>query len=60
MALDERYPNREEILRYLNFCADKRSERNIHLNQRWNGDLDETAACWNIICDTGLKLRPDT
>ena len=55
----ERYPNQEEILRYLNFCADKLDlRRNIHLNQKVEQAIwDETAACWNIICDTGLEVK---
>ena len=55
----ERYPNQEEILRYLNFCADKLDlRRNIHLNQRVEQAIwDETAACWKIICDTGLEVK---
>ena len=54
----ERYPQQDEILRYLNFCADKLDlRRNIHLNQRVNqAEWDETAACWRVTCDSGLKV----
>ncbi len=56
----ERYPQQDEILRYLNYCADKLDlKRDIQkLNQRvqqwfWN----DAASCWHIMCQSGLKLK---
>ncbi len=55
----ERYPKQEEILRYLNYCADKLDlKKDIHFNQRVQSAVwDDEASCWQITCQTGLKLQ---
>ncbi len=55
----ERYPKQEEILRYLNFCADKLDlKQDIYFNQRVQSAVwDEDALCWQITSETGLQLQ---
>ena len=55
----ERYPQQEEILRYLNYCADKLDlKRDIRFNQRVQEAIwDDASSCWQITCQTGLKLK---
>ena len=55
----ERYPQQEEILRYLNFCADKLDlKKDIYFNQRVQSAVwDEDSLCWQITSQTGLKLK---
>ena len=55
----ERYPKQDEILRYLNYCADKLDlKRDIRFNQRVQQAVwDDAASCWQITCQTGLKLK---
>ena len=54
----ERYPGQAEILKYLNFCADKLDlRRDIRVNQRVNSALwDAAAECWQVETDAGLRL----
>lgn len=55
----ERYPGQAEILRYLNFCADKLDlRRDIHFKQRVNGAVwDDQAACWHVTTTSGFEVR---
>ena len=55
----ERYPKQEEILRYLNYCADKLDlKKDIHFNQRVQSAVwDDESSCWQITSQTGLKLQ---
>ena len=55
----ERYPGQAEILRYLNFCADKLDLRqDIYLNQRVDQAVwDEASARWQVRCGTGLMVE---
>lgn len=55
----ERYPGQAEILRYLNFCADKLDlRRDIHLNQRVHQAVwDDRAGCWQVTAASGLVVR---
>ena len=48
----ERYPQQDEILRYLNYCADKLDlKRDIRFNQRVQQAIwDDAASCWQITC----------
>jgi cation diffusion facilitator CzcD-associated flavoprotein CzcO len=54
----ERYPGQAEILKYLNFCADKLDlRRDIRVNQRVNSAVwDAAAECWQVETDAGLRL----
>ena len=54
----ERYPQQDEILRYLNYCADKLDlKRDICFNQRVQQAVwDEAASCW-LMCQSGLTLK---
>ena len=54
----ERYPGQAEILKYLNFCADKLDlRRDIRFNQRVNSAVwDAAAECWQVETDAGLRL----
>ena len=54
----ERYPGQAEILKYLNFCADKLDlRRDIRLNQRVNSAVwDAAAECWQVETAAGLQL----
>ena len=55
----ERYPQQDEILRYLNYCADKLDlKRDIRFNQRVQQAIwDDAASCWQITCQSGLTLK---
>jgi len=55
----ERYPGQAEILKYLNFCADKLDlRRDIRVNQRVNLAVwDAATECWKVETDTGLRLK---
>jgi cation diffusion facilitator CzcD-associated flavoprotein CzcO len=54
----ERYPGQAEILKYLNFCADKLDlRRDIKVNQRVNSAVwDAAAECWQVETSAGLRL----
>ena len=54
----ERYPGQAEILKYLNFCADKLDLRqDIRVNQRVNSAVwDAAAECWQVETAAGLRL----
>ncbi|MEK9759876.1 MAG: NAD(P)/FAD-dependent oxidoreductase [Candidatus Puniceispirillum sp.] len=54
----ERYPGQAEILKYLNFCADKLDlRRDIKVNQRVNSAVwDAAAECWQVETAAGLRL----
>ena len=55
----ERYPGQAEILRYLNFCADKLElRRDIHFKQRvYEAVWDDQATCWHVTTTSGLEVR---
>lgn len=54
----ERYPGQAEILRYLNFAADKFDlKRDIRFNTRVTGaQYDEAANRWTVRTDTGERF----
>ena len=55
----ERYPGQAEILRYLNFVADRLQLRpNIQLEQRvCQAQWDDQSRCWRVETETGGKYR---
>ena len=58
----ERYPAQPEILRYLNYVADRLDlKRDIRFNSRVTAaQYDEPANLWRVVTDDGAGLTPST